>query len=242
MFERFSDRSRRVLALAQEEARLLHHGFVGTEHLLLGLVREGGGIAARALDSLGVTLEGVRAGVEDTVPPSAGPSATASPPFTSRAKKALELALHEEQQLGDEDIGTEHLLLGIVRQGDGVAAQVLVGLGVDLDEVRRRVLDLRAEACDDGSAGKGALPDAGRDPRWHPEPLTRPRRPPMLVSFLPPVVVGVAAGVVGFAAAWVAGRRALHRTNEQVADLERRLAGLQAEVRVGNRRHRRPAP
>ena len=132
MFERFTDRARRVLVLAQEEARLLNHNFLGTEHILLGLIHEGEGVAAKALDSLGISLEAVTEKVEETVGP-AGPSTTGSPPFTPRAKKVLELSLREARERGHNYIGTEHLLLGLVREGEGVAAQVLVALGADLD-------------------------------------------------------------------------------------------------------------
>ena len=128
MFERFTDRARRVLVLAQEEARLLNHNFIGTEHILLGLIHEGEGVAAKALESLGISLEAVREKVEETIGP-AGSSTTGSPPFTPRAKKVLELSLREALQLGHNYIGTEHMLLGLVREGEGVAAQVLVSLG-----------------------------------------------------------------------------------------------------------------
>ena len=131
MFERFTDESRRVLVLAQEEARLLGHNYLGTEHLLLGVIRQGEGVAAQALASLGIHLEAVRVKVEETIGP-AGTSTTGSPPFTPRAKKVMELSLREALQLGHNYIGTEHLLLGLVRDGEGVAAQVLVILGADL--------------------------------------------------------------------------------------------------------------
>jgi hypothetical protein len=141
VFERFTDRARRVLVLAQEEARLLNHNFIGTEHILLGLIHEGEGVAAKALESLGVNLEVVRSQVEETVGP-AGSSTTGSPPFTPRAKKVLELSLREALQLGHNYIGTEHLLLGLVREGEGVAVQVLVSLGADLSRVRQHVIQL----------------------------------------------------------------------------------------------------
>jgi ATP-dependent Clp protease ATP-binding subunit ClpC len=124
LFERFTDRARRVLVLAQEEARLLNHSFIGTEHILLGLIHEGEGVAAKALESLGISLEAVREKVEETIGP-AGTAPTGSPPFTPRAKKVLELSLREALQLGHNYIGTEHMLLGLVREGEGVAAQVL---------------------------------------------------------------------------------------------------------------------
>jgi ATP-dependent Clp protease ATP-binding subunit ClpC len=141
VYERFTDRARRVLVLAQEEARLLNHNFLGTEHILLGLIHEGEGIAAKALESLGISLEAVREKVEETIRP-AGSSTTGSPPFTPRAKKVLELSLREALQLGHNYIGTEHMLLGLVREGEGVAAQVLVSLGADLSRVRQQVIQL----------------------------------------------------------------------------------------------------
>ena len=144
MFERFTDRSRRVLVLAQEEARLLNHDFIGTEHLLLGLVDEGDGIAAQALQALGISLDLVRTAVEDAVGtgPARGQGPAGSPPFTPRAKKVLELALREALQLGHNYIGTEHMLLGLLREGEGVACRVLVGLGADLSRVRQEVMRL----------------------------------------------------------------------------------------------------
>src|SRR6202165_4040216 len=141
LFERFTDRARRVLVLAQEEARLLNHNFIGTEHILLGLIHEGGVVRAKALESLGISLEAVREKVEETIGP-AGSSTKGSPPFTPRAKKVLELPLRGARQLGHNYIGTEHMLLGLVREGEGVAAQVLVNLGADLSRVRQQVIQL----------------------------------------------------------------------------------------------------
>ncbi len=139
--DRLTDRARRVLVLAQEEARLLNHSFIGTEHLLLGLIHEGEGIAAKALESLGISLTAVRVKVEETIGVvDAAPSG--SPPFTPRAKKVLELSLREALQLGHSSIGTEHMLLGLVREGGCVAAQVLVSLGADLSRVRQQVVRL----------------------------------------------------------------------------------------------------
>jgi ATP-dependent Clp protease ATP-binding subunit ClpC len=129
------------LVLAQEEARLLNHSFIGTEHILLGLIHEGEGVAAKALEQLGVSLEAVREKVEETIGLS-GTSPTGSPPFTPRAKKVLELSLREALQLGHNYIGTEHMLLGLVREGEGVAAQVLISLGADLAKVRQQVIQL----------------------------------------------------------------------------------------------------
>jgi ATP-dependent Clp protease ATP-binding subunit ClpA len=141
MFERFTDRARRVVVLAQEEARLLTHNYVGTEHLLLGLLHEGEGIAATALESLGISLEAARTQVDEIIGSGQRPS-PGQLPFTPRAKKVLELSLREEKRLKHNYIGTEHLLLALVREGTGVGAQVLVRLGADLPRVREQVLAL----------------------------------------------------------------------------------------------------
>jgi ATP-dependent Clp protease ATP-binding subunit ClpC len=141
VFEGFTDRARRVLVLAQQEAHLLDHNFIGTEHILLGLIHEGEGVAAKALESLGVSLEAVREKVAETTVPASSSTPT-SPPFTPRAKKVLELSLREALQLGHNYIGTEHMLLGLVREGEGVAAQVLGTLGLDLSGVRQRVIEV----------------------------------------------------------------------------------------------------
>ena len=141
MFERFTDRARQVLTHAQDEARLLNHSFIGTEHILLGLIREGHGVGAQALQSLGISLEAVREKVEETIG-MAGTVPNSSPPFTPRAKKVLELALREALQLNHSYIGTEHILLGLVREGEGVAATVLVSLGADLGRVRQEVMTI----------------------------------------------------------------------------------------------------
>ncbi|MFZ4431831.1 MAG: ATP-dependent Clp protease ATP-binding subunit [Microthrixaceae bacterium] len=141
MFERFTDRARRVVVLAQEEARLLNHNYIGTEHILLGLIHEGEGVAAKALESLGISLEAVRQQVEEIIG-QGGASPSGHIPFTPRAKKVLELSLREALQLGHNYIGTEHILLGLIREGEGVAAQVLVKLGADLSRVRQQVIQL----------------------------------------------------------------------------------------------------
>jgi len=148
LFERFTDRARRVLVLAQEEARDLNHAFIGTEHILLGLIREGEGVAAKALDALGVTFDVVREKVEEAIGANTNPS-PGSPPFTPRAKKVLELSLREALQLGHSYIGTEHMLLGLVREGEGVAAQVLSDLGADMARVRTQVIQMMS-----GQSGK----------------------------------------------------------------------------------------
>jgi ATP-dependent Clp protease ATP-binding subunit ClpC len=141
MFERFTDRARRVVVLAQEEARVLNHNYIGTEHILLGLLREGDGVAAKALESLGLHLEAVRQQVEQII--GKGQQVpTGHIPFTPRAKKVLELSLREALQLGHDYIGTEHILLGLLSEGEGVAAQVLVRLGADLKRVRQQVIQV----------------------------------------------------------------------------------------------------
>jgi ATP-dependent Clp protease ATP-binding subunit ClpC len=141
MFERFTDRARRVVVLAQEEARMLNHNYIGTEHILLGLIHEGEGVAAKALESLSISLEAVRQQVEEII--GQGQAApTGHIPFTPRAKKVLELSLREALQLGHNYIGTEHILLGLIREGEGVAAQVLQKLGADLNRVRQTVIQL----------------------------------------------------------------------------------------------------
>ena len=155
MFERFTDRARRVVVLAQEEARMLNHNYIGTEHILLGLIHEGEGVAAKALESLGISLEGVRAQVEEII--GQGQQAPSGHiPFTPRAKKVLELSLREALQLGHYYIGTEHILLGLIREGEGVAAQVLVKLGADLNRVRQQVIQLLS-----GYQGKEAVQTGG---------------------------------------------------------------------------------
>jgi ATP-dependent Clp protease ATP-binding subunit ClpC len=145
VFERFTDRARRVVVRAQEEARAFNHDFIGTEHILLGLIDEGQGVAAKALESLGVSMEAVRQRVEDIVPLGQVEARIGHIPFTPRAKKVLELSLSEAKLLGHRYIGTEHVLLGLLREGEGVAAQVLTGLGADLDGTRERVVQLLAE-------------------------------------------------------------------------------------------------
>ncbi|MBF8251723.1 MAG: ATP-dependent Clp protease ATP-binding subunit ClpC [Actinobacteria bacterium] len=155
MFERFTDRARRVVVLAQEEARMLNHNYIGTEHILLGLIHEGEGVAAKALESLGISLEDVRAQVQEII--GQGQQAPSGHiPFTPRAKKVLELSLREALQLGHNYIGTEHILLGLIREGEGVAAQVLVKLGADLNRVRQQVIQLLS-----GYQGKEAVTQGG---------------------------------------------------------------------------------
>ena len=159
MFERFTDRARRVVVLAQEEARMLNHNYIGTEHILLGLIHEGEGVAAKALEALNISLEAVRSQVEEII--GQGQQAPSGHiPFTPRAKKVLELSLREALQLGHNYIGTEHILLGLIREGEGVAAQVLVKLGADLNRVRQQVIQLLSgyqgkEAATSGAPAEG---------------------------------------------------------------------------------------
>ena len=170
MFERFTDRARRVLTDAQEEARQLNHSFIGTEHILLGLLREQDGVGAHALRSLGVSFQAVRDQVAEMIG-TAGTLPTGSPPFTPRAKKVLELALREALQLNHSYIGTEHILLGLVREGQGVAATVLVSLGADLHRVRQEVHSLIAGGQETPAGRRVVVPHgepahgaAGREP------------------------------------------------------------------------------
>jgi ATP-dependent Clp protease ATP-binding subunit ClpC len=155
VFERFTDRARRVVVLAQEEARLLNHNYIGTEHILLGLIHEGEGVAAKALESLGISLDKVRQQVEEIIGAGQSPP-SGHIPFTPRAKKVLELSLREALQLGHNYIGTEHILLGLIREGEGVAAQVLVKLGADLGRVRQQVIQLLS-----GYSGAKETPGGG---------------------------------------------------------------------------------
>jgi ATP-dependent Clp protease ATP-binding subunit ClpC len=144
MFERFTDRARRVVVLAQEEARILGHSYVGPEHVLLGLIDEGSGVAAKALESLGISQETVRQRVEEAI--GRGEQAQSGHiPFTPQTKQVLESSLRESRALGHNYIGTEHILLALIGQGDGVAAQVLTGLGADLNGTREQVIRILDE-------------------------------------------------------------------------------------------------
>ncbi|MFT4297428.1 MAG: ATP-dependent Clp protease ATP-binding subunit [Micropruina sp.] len=159
MFDRFTDRARRVIVLAQDEARMLNHNYIGTEHILLGLIHEGEGVAAKALEALGISLEAVRGQVEEII--GQGQQApTGHIPFTPRAKKVLELSMREALQINHPYIGTEHILLGLIREGEGVAAQVLIKLGADLNRVRNQVLQLLSGFQGKEAATAGA-PEAG---------------------------------------------------------------------------------
>ena len=147
MFERFTERSRRVVVLAQEEARMLNHNHIGTEHILLGLIHEGDGVASRVIESLGVTLEAARAQVREILG-EGGSAPTGHIPFTPRAKKVLELSLREVLDLKKDYIGTEHILLGLIREGDGIGAQILERLGASAEAVRQRVGEFAGEEPD----------------------------------------------------------------------------------------------
>ena len=160
MFERFTDRARRVIVLAQEEARNLKHNYLGTEHILLGLIREGEGVAAKALEALGVTLESVRTQVIDIIGEGQEPP-SGHIPFTPRAKKVIEFAMREGLQMGHSYIGTEHLLLGLTREADGVAAQVLIKLGADMPTVRNQVSQLISGFQGKEAVGVGGGPREG---------------------------------------------------------------------------------
>ncbi len=159
MFDRFTDRARRVIVLAQDEARMLNHNYIGTEHLLLGLIHEGEGVAAKALESLGVSLEAVRDQVEEIIG-QGQQTPTGHIPFTPRAKKVLEYSMREALQINHPYIGTEHILLGLIREGEGVAAQVLIKLGADLNRVRSTVLQMLSGYQGKEAATAGA-PESG---------------------------------------------------------------------------------
>ena len=182
MFERFSDRARRAVVRAQEEARLLSHDYIGTEHILLGLLAERAGVAARALDSLNVTLEAAREQVREIVGEGSQEQGQRGHiPFTPRAKKVLELSLREALNLRSEIIGTEHLLLGLIDEGDGVGAQILDRLGAPAETVRERVVELAKTEPDPetepagGSAGPAPATLQARSVRLRMESLSEVR-------------------------------------------------------------------
>jgi len=155
MFNRFTERARKVIILAKEEARRFNHDYIGTEHILLGLIREGEGVAAAVLQKLDVSLENIRIEIEKLVQPGPTTQIIGDIPFTPRAKKALELAAEEARSLGHNYIGTEHLLLGLIREGEGIASQVLLNLGLDLNSVRNEVMGLLGSSLPGGSVGGG---------------------------------------------------------------------------------------
>ncbi len=160
MFQRFTDRARRVVVLAQHEARTLDHDYIGTEHILLGLIDEGRGVATTALTSMGISLEEMRQAVQDSIGRGAQPPESGHIPFTPQAKKVLELSLRESMRLGHEYIGTEHILLALIREGGG-AAQLLARAGVDLDRARQQVVELLYGPREAGPAA--APPPAAAD-------------------------------------------------------------------------------
>jgi hypothetical protein len=172
VFERFTDRARQVVVLAQEEARMLNHNYIGTEHILLGLIHEGEGVAAKAFESLNISLEVVRHQVEEIIGQGQA-TPTGHIPFTPRAKKVLELSFREALQLGHNYIGTEHILLGLIREGEGVAAQVLQKLGADLNRVRQIVIQLLSGYT---GLGEGVL-TGSEVTGWHPTARSGPRCP-----------------------------------------------------------------
>jgi len=156
MFNRFTERARKVIILAKEEARRFNHDYIGTEHILLGLIREGEGVAAAVLQKLEVSLENIRLEIEKLVQPGPTTQIIGDIPFTPRAKKALELAAEEARSLGHNYIGTEHLLLGLIREGEGIASQVLLNLGLDLNSVRNEVMGLLGSALPGMNQGSTA--------------------------------------------------------------------------------------
>ncbi len=160
MHDKFTERVRKVMFLAREEAARLQHDYIGTEHLLLGILREGEGIAATVLNNLGLDLDAIRQAVENMVASSGGTLTIGEIPFTPRAKRVLELSVDEARQLGHNYVGTEHLLLGLIREGEGVAARVLLELGVDRKKVREETLKLLG-----GHAGPGPARSARSGPR-----------------------------------------------------------------------------
>jgi ATP-dependent Clp protease ATP-binding subunit ClpC len=188
VFERFTERARQVVVLAQEEARALRHNYIGTEHLLLGLLREEEGLAARVLESLEVTTENVRAQVARIVG-QGDELAVGQIPFTPRAKRVLELALREALSLGHNWIGTEHVLLGLAREDDGVAKQILLDVGVDADRIRNEVIRML-----------GSAPRAGAAPP-PPVPWPRPPRRGRRATRTPPLYLVLVVGWVLFAVA-----------------------------------------
>ncbi|MEK7273736.1 MAG: Clp protease N-terminal domain-containing protein, partial [Candidatus Desantisbacteria bacterium] len=158
MFERFTERARRVLGLAQEEAKRLGHDYVGTEHMLLGLVREGEGVAAEVISNLGISLESIRIEVEKVAPKGSEMLTYGDVPFTPHAKKVLELSVEEARRLGHNYIGTEHLLLGLIREGEGIGSKVLINLGINLDTVRDEAMNLLGGGVPGGEKPVAAHP------------------------------------------------------------------------------------
>jgi ATP-dependent Clp protease ATP-binding subunit ClpC len=228
MFERFTERSRRVVVLAQEEARMLDHNYIGTEHILLGLIHEGDGIAAQAIESTGLTLDAARAEVERMI--GRGASAPSGHiPFTARAKKVLELALREALALKKSYIGPEHILLGLIREGNGVGAQILERLAAPLPVLRAQVIELAAEESDqDEPLGAEWLP-AG--PQGAEAELRRHRR----------VVVAAEAQVVR-AQVVTEFRETLASLDDTLASLGRRLTVIERQLGIATVEPEEAAP
>jgi ATP-dependent Clp protease ATP-binding subunit ClpC len=208
MFEKFTDRARRVIVLAQEEARGLDHGHIGTEHILLGLLHEGEGLAATALNEGGVSLPAARTQVEQIIGPGDG-QPSGHIPFTPRVKKVLELSLREALILGHDYIDTEHILLGLIREGDGVANHVIVDLGADQDQVRQTVLRLVRERGEEPEAESPSELEAGQ-------------------VRLPPDV-----RLVGSPAQLAQLLRGLDRIDDRLAAIERHLGIGKADTEAG---------
>ena len=183
MFDRFTDRAKKVMSFARQEAQKFNHEYIGTEHILLGLVQEGSGVAANVLKNMSIDLEKVRHEVEKIV--KTGPSMVTMGqlPFTPRAKKVLELSMEEASQLSHNYIGTEHLLLGLIKENEGIAAQVLMNLGVKLEEVREEVLEFLGASDNGGDEDAGRVRAARRRAGSAPAPATRSRKTPALDSF-----------------------------------------------------------
>ncbi len=219
MFERFTDRARRAVVLAQEEARMLGHGYIGTEHILLGLLRESDGVAAQALEALGIHLDAVRREVIAIIGTAGGQQA-GHIPFTPRTKKVLELSLREAQRLGDSYIGTEHILLGVAREGEGVGAQVLDRLGADLNRVRQQVIQVLSGYQAGGSRARNSGGGAPAAPR-----LRRPG-------------AGSARDHPGGLAACATSLTRLNEIGDRLTAIE----NLLAEMHKPAARERKPAP
>jgi len=227
MFERFTDRARRVVVLAQEEARELGHNYIGTEHILLGLLREEDGLAARALAAMGIGLDVVRREVRQIIGPGEGQEA-GHIPFTPRAKKVLELSLREALTLGHNYIGTEHILLGLVREGEGVAAQVLMKMGADLNRVRQEVIILL-------HGQREEEPGAAETPGESPAPEERPH--PSTAGHLsqPVRVAGSRIQLEGVNVRIGEMISRLDMVVERLASLEERLASIEGHLAEGRR-------
>jgi ATP-dependent Clp protease ATP-binding subunit ClpA len=221
MFERFTERSRRVVVLAQEEARMLDHNYIGTEHLLLGLIHEGDGIAAQAIESTGLTLDAARAEVERMIG-RGGSAPSGHIPFTPRAKKVLELALREALALKKSYIGPEHILLGLIREGDGVGAQIIERLAAPLQVLRAQVIEF--------AAAETTEPDEPLGAEWLPvvSPVAEPgfrRRARVVVSDAAEaqMVRGLVIGEF---------RAALASLGETMATLDQRLAEIERQLGI----------